>query len=58
MKALSEKKKEDDCCMTASVNNNGVYVVGQKLADAKQQPKPNVMKLSDAIKLVSEYKKK
>lgn len=43
--------------MTASVTN-GVYVVGKKKADGHKLPKPEGMKLSEAIKLVAPYKKK
>ena len=44
--------------MTASVNNNGAYVVGQKKASAASQPKANSQRIAEAVKRTAAYTKK
>lgn len=53
----SEKDKEDDCCMTSTVNN-GVYVVGKLKPSSVSLPKADAKRISAAVKHISTYKKK
>lgn len=55
---ISPEVEEDDCCMTSTVNNHGVYVVGKQKAGATKQTKADAKRIADAIKQVAIYKKK
>lgn len=58
MKQSENTERKDDCCMTASVNNKGAYVVGQKKASAASQPKANSQRIAEAVKRTAAYTKK
>ena len=51
--------KEDDCYMTAT-NFNGVYIVGKRKPDADDaaKRKARAKRVANAVKRMSEYKKK
>ena len=58
MKQYQNTDRKDDCCMTASVNNKGVYVVGQKKPSAANQPKASSQRIAEAVKRTAAYTKK
>lgn len=58
MKQPESTDRKDDCCMTASVNNKGAYVVGQKKTSAVNQPKASSQRIAEAVKRTAAYTKK
>jgi len=52
-----KKRKRNDCCMTAAVQNSA-YVFGKEKPNADQQPKANAKRIAEAVENTKKYIKR